>query len=574
MGSRMRRVLRLATSSLARNDTSVSTRSRRGVIVHAIALASLGVSLGCASARIQRENARALATADARVLEGCYDCLRDARAIYARLAGGKPNKNTPALVARLFETDVLLALREKELALDSRVSLERARSLAARVPQPLEPKRVLDIVDAVLPDANGLSMKAMDALRRRNRPLLEKIDGELAWVEQAPLTPAVRKYLALSLDCSYSDRKRAPGDTVNTLEKRRALPINAPPLLAYRAADCAKPDTLALKRVLVAVPTFDEAGYSLAGLNVFSAGETGGDGVRALLDRAHARFPRAPGVMFLSGYLNSLLGDCAEANRFYDATLAVEPAHDRAMLQMTICLTNLHQDSAAIATATRFIALEPSNVAEGYYWRSANRLRRRELDLARSDIEAAKARSRNDGTIFTLAGIIEHEQEDLGVAESDLRGARSAWKGDGNCTAAFYLGSVFNKRERWPEAAAAFDSAMVCYDGRAQDVALKIEEVRASTKGSAAFRAKRIALLEEELADRRRRYCSSAFNVASMSARIGNLARADEVLAIAAQAAELTEQVAKLRELIAEATRQAQPTVKGVRAVRPRGSSR
>jgi tetratricopeptide (TPR) repeat protein len=540
------------------------------MIVRGLALAAAGLSLGCASARVRRENERALATADARVLEGCYDCLREARDIYARLAGGKRDKNTPIFVARLFETEVLLALREKELALDSRASLERARSLVPRVPPSLEPKRVLDIAQAVLPDANGLSMKAMDALREHNQPFLEKIDGELAWLESAPLTPAVRKYVALALDCSYVERKKPRGDTTNTLEKRRALPINAPPLVAYRAADCAKADTLALARVLVAAPTFDEARYALAGSTLFGAAETGGDGVRALLERAHARFPRAPGVTFLSGYLNTLIGDCTEADRFYEETLAIEPAHDRALLQMTICLTNLHQDSAAIAAATRFIALEPSNVAEGYYWRAANRLRRRELELARADIERAKALARSDGTIFTLAGIIEHEQDDLGIAESDLRGARSAWQGDENCTAAFYLGSVFNKRERWAEAAAAFDTAMVCYDGRVHDVELKIEKVRASTKGSAAFRAKRIAALEEELADRRRRYYSATFNFASMSARTGNLARAEELLAVAAQSPELADQVARLRGAIEEATRQAQPTVKGVGAVRPR----
>jgi hypothetical protein len=53
------------------------------------------------------------------VLEGCYDCLLDTRGIYARLAQSNDRKTAASAVARLFETDVLLALREKELALDS-----------------------------------------------------------------------------------------------------------------------------------------------------------------------------------------------------------------------------------------------------------------------------------------------------------------------------------------------------------------------------------------------------------------------------------------------------------------------
>jgi tetratricopeptide (TPR) repeat protein len=531
------------------------------------------MSLGCASARIRKANELTLARADTRVLEGCYECLRDARDLYARLAVDKhaPRiaKGAPSIVARLFETEVLLTLREKELALDARASLDRVRALVPRVPAMMEPRRIVDMIDASLPDGAGTPVKTMDALQERHRPYLQKIEDDLTWVESAPLTPAVRKYIALSLDCSYATRKRAPGDTVNTLAKRREIPINAPPLLTYRAADCAKTDTLALKRVLHAAPAFHEAGYALAALNVLFAGETGGEEVQRQLDSAHARFPRAPGVTYLRGYLASLLGDCHDAIRFYERTLAIEPAHDRAMLQMTICQTNTQLDSAAIATATRFIALATSNVAEGYYWRASNRLRRRELDLARSDIDTAKARSRNDGSVFTLAGIIEHEQNDLGVAERDLKGARSVWQGDGNCTAAFYLGSVLSKAERYAEAAASFDSAMVCYDGRVQAVALKIAQVRESTKGTPAFRARRIAFLEEELADRRRRYFTSTYNFASMSARIGNIPRAEELLAIASQSPDLAAQVAKLRDLIAEATRQPRPAVKDVRAVSP-----
>ena len=546
---------------------------RRVSISGVVAFASAAVSLGCASARIRKANELALARADTRVLEGCYECLRDARDVYARLAVDKnaPRiaKGAPSIVARLFETEVLLTLREKELALDARASLDRVRALAPRVPATMEPRRIVDMADASLPDGAGTPVKAMDALQERHRPYLQKIEDDLTWVESAPLTPAVRKYIALSLDCSYATRKRPAGDTVNTLAKRREIPINAPPLVTYRAADCAKTDTLALERVLHATPSFHEAGYALAALNVLYAGETGGEEVQRQLDSAHAHFPKAPGVTYLRGYLASLLGDCADAIRFYERTLAIEPAHDRAMLQMTICQTNMQLDSAAIATATRFIALATSNVAEGYYWRASNRLRRRELDLARSDIDTAKVRSRNDGSVLTLAGIIEHEQNDLGVAEHDLEGARSAWQGDGNCTAAFYLGSVLSKAERHTEAAASFDSAMVCYDGRVQAVALKIEQVRESTKGAPAFRARRIAMLEEELADRRRRYFTSTYNFASMSARIGNIPRAEELLAIASQSPDLTAQVAKLRDLIAEATRQPRPAVKDVRAVSP-----
>ena len=520
----------------------------RRLVADVITLALATGVTGCASARMKKENALALARADARVLEGCYDCLQDARRVYERLAVGK---NSSGIVARLFETDVLLSLREKELGLDSRVSFERAQALVPRVPPTLQPNRVLAMADAVLPDGNAQSMKGIDALIRSHKAYVEKIDDELAWIEQAPLTPPARKYIALALDCSYPDRDKDKLDS--SLAKRRELPINAPPLTAYRAADCAKADTLALKRVLLQVPTFDEAAYGLAKVVVWNAQETGGDDARRYFDAVRARFPRAAGAKFMSGWLNLTIGDCDQAIRYYDETLTIEPKHDRAMLQKTTCQSNLHQDSAAIATATQFIALETADIAEGYYWRAISRLRRKELELARSDIESAKARSRT-GEILTVAGIIEHEQNDLSIAETDLRAARAKPKGVENCNAAFYLGSVLTKREVWGEAAVSFDSAMVCYSDKASVIAAWIESVRQSTKGSPQFRAKRIAALESDLADRRKRSYSSAFNAASMNARLGNFGRAWELLAVADQSSELTEQVGKLREQLAQAT--------------------
>jgi len=399
---------------------------------------------GCASARVRKENALALAAADAKVLEGCYDCLQDARRTFERLAAGKKSKDSPAMVARLFETDVLIALREKELGLDSHGAMERARALAPRVPATFDARRVIALADHALPDGNAYPLEATEALLQSNKPFVDKLDTELAWMEQAPLTPAVRKYIALAVDCSYPDRYKERGDTTNPLEQRREVPINAPPLLAYRAANCAKADTLGLKRVLAAVPQFDEAAYALGNVVVWFSGETGGDDARKYYASAYARFPHAAGITFMSGWLELNVGDCREAIRYFDETVAMQPEQERAILQKAIRQSTLHEDSAAIATATRFIALETPDIATGYYWRAISRLRRKELEMARSDIELAKARSRA-AEVLTAAGIIEFEQTDFIIAETDLRGARAALKGDENCNAGFYLGSVLTK---------------------------------------------------------------------------------------------------------------------------------
>jgi len=144
-------------------------------------------SLGCGAARLREATARALAAADAHVLEGCYDCLLEARSAYARLAQSKDRKTAAPSLARLFETDVLLALREKELALDSRGTIERARAVGTRLPPTVNPNRVLSMVDAVLPDPYGVPPEALDAMRAKHRAYVRNLQNELDWLAKVPL---------------------------------------------------------------------------------------------------------------------------------------------------------------------------------------------------------------------------------------------------------------------------------------------------------------------------------------------------------------------------------------------------
>jgi hypothetical protein len=90
---------------------------------------------------------------------------------------------------------------------------------------------------------------------------------------------------------------------------------------------------------------------------------------------------------------------------------------------------------------------------------------------------------------------------------------------------------------------------------QANVIAAKIEQVRQSRRGSEEFRAKRIAPLEADLADRRKRNQTSAFNAASMNARLGDFARAAELLHVAAQSPDLADQVEKLREQLLQVPR-------------------
>src|SRR5262245_38308649 len=116
-------------------------------LVCAAALATLALS-GCAKKPAIARPAP-LAAADELVRQGCYDCLLEARSAYEQLT-----PRLPAAILKLFETNVLLALREKELALDSASHLAEAASLIPRLPK-IAAEPVLSMVKVLPEDATG-----------------------------------------------------------------------------------------------------------------------------------------------------------------------------------------------------------------------------------------------------------------------------------------------------------------------------------------------------------------------------------------------------------------------------------
>src|SRR5262245_28823339 len=189
-------------------------------------LAPVLLSVACASTPIKKADVPALAEADALVLQGCYDCLLEARATYSRVGVGKAR---PLVIARLFETDVLMTLREKELALDSSKSFSEAQALARKLPQAFEAPRVLTMVEAVPGDDFGWTHREVADFRRAHIPFVSKINDELQWLATSALAPPVRTYVSLAVDCAYPTRAR-PG-VPTTRMTRPEVPEGAPPLV-------------------------------------------------------------------------------------------------------------------------------------------------------------------------------------------------------------------------------------------------------------------------------------------------------------------------------------------------------
>lgn len=503
------------------------------------------VSMGCASAPIRKADEVALAAADAKVLEGCYDCLIEARTTYARLAVGRAR---PLLLSKLLEVELLVALREKELAMDAGPSIARAEALVAELPPALEAARYVALVEAVPADDVGTPRSVDTAFRRGQGAYIDRIDRELVWLAAGGLRPEVRQYLSLAIDCMYERRPRRPADPPRPTA-HRDVPASAPPLVLYRRAICGQPNVKLLEGVRAAVPAFVETSYFLARVAVARAQQTGGGQARELLAESHARFPTSPSVTYLRANFSQLIGDCREGLRYYDETVALQPLHENAWLGRTVCLTFQKRTDEAIASATDMIALRPYNVEEAYYWRAWNRHFRKELPMAREDIERAKATASN-GRIHTLAGVIEHDQDDLGPSEKDLVSAKDASEGNKNCTARWYLGLVEMKRTRWRESAAHFEDAMKCYEGEALDADAALKAIQGNPDLDAEFKARQIAGFEAAKKESWSQQHAAAFNAANHFARGGDPGKARVLVEIAAKDPALAQLVAELRRAL------------------------
>jgi hypothetical protein len=461
-------------------------------------------SAACASAPLRRSEQQAIQRADALVLQGCYACLTEARDLYERaLARRRP----PALVQRLFEIDLLIGLREKELALDATSAFGSAWALAAELPPALAADRYLQLAEAIVPDDIGTPRRERGAFLMEHRLWGERLAGELTWLDTGVITGPVRRYLSLALDCSYKGMSREPQTPPAPPDRS----VGVPPLLKYRAAICFPINREALERVRAEVPRFVEASFFLGRVALQAIPEDGGRKARALMQEAYAAFPLSSAITYVNGSLIQAAGDCRAALRLYDETLARKALHEDAMLGRTVCLSVLRESDAAIAAAIRVIDLRADNQGDGLYWRAWNRHQRGELVAARADTDRAKT-LRYNSSVLTLAGMIEHDQHDLPPAATDLAAAKDL--DSSNCVARWYLALVELKREAWTPAATHFVDAMECYRASALGAERRKQAMAVREDLDAEWKAAQLAGFEAAIKEDRGQESASAYNAA------------------------------------------------------------
>jgi tetratricopeptide (TPR) repeat protein len=400
--------------------------------------------------------------------------------------------------------------------------------------------------------------------RRAQTQYIATIDNEIAWMlgpeaDATSVERPVRQYLALSLDCSYFRRGRpaAQGPQAGLAGVPQAprqvvieqIPRDAPPLLLYRVGICMDLKRPQLESVRKQEPRWFEAAYFLARIDIARANETGAPSARQLIAEAYEHFPKSPAVTYLAGNYNQLIGDCKEGLRYYDETVALQSLHDNALLGRTVCLAFLKRFDESVAAASRMILIPTSNLSDAYYWRAWVQHHLKNLGEARADIDMAKKIVSNNA-IHRLAGIIEHDQDDLLAADKDLTSAKAMTDGQYDCVSRWYLGLNDMKRERWTVSAAHFEDAMNCYERAALFAEQALAKMEAMKDIDPDFKARQIEGFKAAIKEDRAQQYASAFNAANHYMRGGEAPKAKPLLDIAAKDEALGPRVAELRKIL------------------------
>ena len=483
-----------------------------------------GLAAGCTSRSAKVAVPDGGAWADELVRQGCYDCLLDARAAYERLAA-----SSAAALARVFEVDLLLALREKELSIDPTATLARAESLVPRLAK-LPAAAMLAIVRTVPEDATG----------RRILPptndAAQQIDQALAAIDASPFSAELNGYLRLTIQCGRTRSDPAPA------------PANDIPLLAYRRAICTQPVLFdRLRAVRTAVPRLVEASFFLGRVAMGSLFRTDGSEARRFFEQAYARFSNSPTIAFDLGTVYQATNECRPAERLFTRVLELKPAHEEARLGRAVCRTYLSQNEEAVADATVLIDARASNRAEAYYWRAWNRRHLKQIDSARADIDQARA-LRYNARVLTLAGMIEYDQRDLVPARSDLTQARELDPRE--CDAPWYLGLVEVAVESWPPGAKAFVGAAQCYEALVKETEKFRADMAARTDVNEEFRKRQLAGFDAAIADDNVRKSAAELNAAINFGRAGDIPNATLYMKRAAVDPERRTAVEDLRQVL------------------------
>lgn len=441
-----------------------------------------------------------LEEADALSKAGCYRCLLEARASYEDLVDTAADQVRVA--AGLFQTSLLLSMREREMGLVGRGGFDRVEELASDPAAPTHWAMFVNIARTTAWQSVGVPKSLLD----ENTVERGRLDREReTWSEF--LRPLVRAdslaaYLFLGVNCTDAWLADQPATLLDDLAGHDdALYVR------YARARCTR--TLAEESLIETLePRFTEMKFFLAQIAL----RDGAVGLAEFqLSETQADWPDWPAPVLGLADLALAAEDHQASLGLYDRMLRLVPDQRDALLGKAKALSYLNRPEDALPLLDRLAVLGQWYLGDTYYWRAWNRFSLDSIELARADIDEAR-RHREDVEVLTLAGQIAIEQGRLDEARNDLETALRAT--DRACDAALHLGRVHVAQTRWPETAVTFDRAARCFTTAAEEASAELERIRRDPGMTEDRRGRVVAQYASRVGITQRLVALSAFNAA------------------------------------------------------------
>jgi tetratricopeptide (TPR) repeat protein len=407
-----------------------------------------------------------IAAADSLYRKGCYVLLKEAFGIYSSLYTRPESRG---LVAEsLIKNSLILAIREKELGMSGRVYLDTALTVIKENAGLETFNPYAEIAGLLWVQGKGVVPNIDERFPwKETEEKLKRLDAELRGKAKVDEFSAYMYGALRCLSALPSEKWEGPAQLA------AIFPDSL--LLTYQEATCPREDEELLSLLLSRESLFYEAAYHLGMLSLSRGNLLQAEGYFL---KMYEGIPGSPQVTILLATIAFSLEEVERSLEFYEKTLELSPDYRDALLGKAICLSSLGRSEEAIAVCEKIIALGYWLLGESYYWLAWNQHELKDCAAAGDSIEQSKGRLPTSSEVYALSGLIAMDRDDLAKAEKDFKEALR-YK-PANSDVLYNLGSLFVRKEDWPNSGLYFEKAGFAFDNEERDLRDKIAQVEGS----------------------------------------------------------------------------------------------
>jgi len=428
--------------------------------------------------------------ADAQFKTGSYLGLKNARSTYLEFLALPAFRKNSGI--KFIKTSILLAIREKELGILNRKTLQEASNLINQEPYFSNYSRYVEIAKRIPENTKGITGNKIDDA---------SIDAQYEWIKQnfeAARSHLLEKsvstdfysYLYLSFHSALSYKFEEKEDL-----SRFASIFPDSKFIKFKLSIYPQEKPDALKDLLQDNPNFYEADYFLGNIalsqgKVLTAENHYKKALEYITDSTSLIISLTKVYFHMEEFET-----CLEYNNL---ALQLAPEYRDAILGKAMCLGYMRQHEEAIKILNNMIELGKYYMGETYYWLAWNQNELQQLDMAKTNVTKSRDFLIGHYEVSSLDGIIAYKQKRLKDAEKNFKEALLLNNQD--CESAYYLGKIYTERDDWKYSGSYFEKGAVCNEQTENAIKSKILEIKkaalSTLRKDKLIKKKKIQLLQ------------------------------------------------------------------------------